>query len=78
MNKNKLWGAIISASVFILYFGSLFILFTYAGVSTGDLPLPLFIVISLFIVLPLVGIILALVFRVKELKSGEEEESKKY
>lgn len=78
MNKNKLWGAIISASVLILYFGFLFILFTYASVSTGDIPLLLFIVLSLFIALPLVGIILALVFRVKELKSGEEEEAKKY
>ena len=78
MNKNKLWGAIISASVLILYFGFLFILFTYASVSTGDIPLMLFIVLSLFIAFPLVGIILALVFRVKELKSGEEEEAKKY
>lgn len=78
MNKNKLWGAIISASVLILYFGFLFILFTYASVSTGDIPLLLFIVLSLFIALPLVGIIIALVFRVKELKSGEEEEAKKY
>ncbi len=78
MNKNKLWGAIISASVLILYFGFLFILFTYASVSTGDIPLLLFVVLSLFIALPLVGIILALVFRVKELKSGEEEEAKKY
>ena len=78
MNKNKLWGAIISASVLILYFGFLFILFTYASISTGDIPLLLFIVLSLFIALPLVGIILALVFRVKELKSGEEEEAKKY
>lgn len=78
MNKNKLWGAIISASVLIIYYGALFILFTYAGVATGDLPLPLFIVLALFIALPLVGIILALVFRVKELKSGEEEEAKKY
>ena len=78
MNKNKLWGAIISSSVLILYFGFLFILFTYASVSTGDIPLLLFIVLSLFIALPLVGIILALVFRVKELKSGEEEEAKKY
>ena len=68
MNKNKLWGAIISASVLILYFGFLFILFTYASISTGDIPLLLFIVLSLFIALPLVGIILALVFRVKELK----------
>ena len=78
MNKNKLWGAIISASVLILYFEFLFILFTYASISTGDIPLLLFIVLSLFIALPLVGIILALVFRVKELKSGEEEEAKKY
>lgn len=78
MNKNKLWGAIISASVLIFYFGFLFILFTYASVSTEDIPLLLFIVLSLFIALPLVGIILALVFRVKELKSGEEEEAKKY
>ena len=77
MNK-KLWGAIISASVFILYFGSLFLFFTAAGIFTKDFPLPLFFIILLFLSIPLVGIILALVFRVKEIKSGEEEEAIKY
>jgi len=77
MNK-KLWGAIVSASVFILYFGSLFLIFTLAGITTKDLPLPLFFIILLFLAIPLIGIILALIFRIKEINSGEEEDAKKY
>ena len=78
MNKKKLWGAIISGLIFIIYFGVLFLLFTFTGIFTGDIPFPIFIIMMTFLFIPLVGIVLALVFRVREINNGEEEESKKY
>ena len=78
MNKKKLWGAILSALAFILYFGLLLAIFTVAGITTQDLPLPFFILVIFFLTIPLVGITVALILRIKEIKNGEEEEAKKY
>jgi hypothetical protein len=78
MKVKKLWGAILSAIVFILYFGLLIFFFTMAEILTGDLPLPVFAIISFLLLIPLVGIVTALVLRVREIQGGEEEEAKKY
>lgn len=78
MNMKKLWGAILSAIVFILYFGLLIFFFTIAEVLTGDLPIFVFMIIAFLLLIPLVGIVSALVLRIRELKGGEEEEAKKY
>lgn len=78
MNKKKLLGAILSGGISILYFGMLFILFTGLGISTKDIPWPLFIIMILFLLAPLIGIIVALISRIEEINGGEEEESKKY
>ncbi len=78
MNKKKLLGAILSGGFIIIYFGALFLLFTYLGITTKDIPLPLFIVMIIFLLIPLIGIIIALISRIEEINNGEEEESKKY
>ena len=78
MNRKKLFGAIASAAVFIVYFGIIFLVFFAAGVSTGDLPISIFILVCFFLLIPLIGIIAALISRIEEIKSGEEEEAEKY
>ena len=78
MKKKKLLGAILSGVAMILYLLFILIFFTYTGFMEGDVPLPAFIIITIGILLPLIGISIALIFRIKEIKKGEEEEAKKY
>ena len=78
MNHKKLWGAILSGIVFIVYFGLLIFFFTMAEVLTGDLPFLVYAIMTFFLLLPLVGIVTALVLRIQEIRGGEEEEAKKY
>lgn len=78
MNKKKILGAVLSGVLALLYFGAVFFLFTFLGITTKDIPLPLFIVIIIFLLIPLFGIVIALMSRIKEINSGEEEEAKKY
>ena len=78
MNTKKLLGAILSGIVFILYFGLLIFFFTMAEILTGDLPFLVYVILTFFLLLPLVGIVTALVLRIQEIRGGEEEEAKKY
>lgn len=78
MNKKKLICAILSAVFIFIYFSVFLIIFTCTGITEGDVPLPIFIMMIIGLLAPLIGISIALVFRIKELKSGEEEEAKKY
>lgn len=77
MNK-KLVGAILSGTAFILYYVILFAVFVYAGFITADMPVSIFLIISFLLLIPLVGIVLALVLRIREIQNGEEEEAEKY
>ncbi len=78
MNKKKLWGALLSGGLFILYFSFFFIVLTFGGVLTGDIPMLAFIIMMIILLIPLFGVSLALIMRIREIKDGEEEESKKY
>lgn len=78
MNKKKLLGAILSGGITIIYFGLIFLLFFYQELTTKDIPLPTFIIMLIFIFIPLAGIVISLIFRINEIKSGEEDEAKKY
>ena len=78
MNKKKLLGALLSGEISIIYFGTLLFIFTSLGINTKDIPLPIFILIVLFLLMPLIGIIIALISRIKEISNGEEEQAKKY
>ena len=78
MNKKKIIGAILSGGFVILYYGTIFVLFTSIGLKAKDISLPIFIIMSIFILIPLIGIIISLISRIKEIKNGEEEEARKY
>ncbi len=79
MNKRKLLGAVLAGGFVILYYGLLLIFISNTGLFTDkDVPL-LFIFIILFaFCIPIIGVSMALVSRIKEIKNGEEEEAKKY
>ena len=78
MNKKKIWGAILSGGLFIVYFAFFFIVLTFGGVLTGDIPMVAFIIMMIILLIPLFGVSLALIMRLHEIKGGEEEEAKKY
>lgn len=78
MNKKKLLGAILSGGITIISFGLIFLLFFYQELTTKDIPLLIFIIMLIFIFIPLAGIVISLIFRINEIKSGEEDEAKKY
>ena len=76
--KIKILGAIISACIFILYFGFVFTMIFYTGVTTGEIPMFSFILLLIVFAIPFIGMIVALWMRIREILSGEEEEAKKY
>ncbi|MBP5678993.1 MAG: hypothetical protein J6X28_04120 [Bacilli bacterium] len=77
MKKKKI-GALVCALAVILYFAFLLAIFISTGIFSKDIPMPFFIFIIIMLCIPLVGIIVSLVLRMKEIDSGEEEEAKKY
>ena len=79
MKNKKLLGAILSALVFILYYGMVLgILLVVELLYPGEIPLFVFLILISLFGIPLVGIIAALYSRILEIQSGEEEEAKKY
>ena len=77
MNK-KLIGAILSGAAFIIYYVVLFGVFVYFDFITDDMPVSIFLIICFLLMIPLTGIIIALVLRIREIQEGEEEEASKY
>ena len=79
MKNKKLLGAILSALVFILYYGIIFGgIFLFEILYPKEMPLVLFFILIVLFGIPLVGIIMALYSRILEIQGGEEEEAKKY
>ena len=72
MNK-KIIGAVISALIIILIFESIFLFVLNDVILSYDLLFVLIIIGSIIL-----GVAISLIGRIKEIKSGEEEESKKY
>jgi len=72
MNK-KIIGAVISALIIILIYGSIFLFVLNDAILSYDFLFVLIIVGSIIL-----GVVISLIGRIKEIKSGEEEESKKY
>ena len=79
MKNSKLMGALISGGIIVAYLVMVVTCFVYAQyISFDKLPIGMFICLLGFICLPIIGILVALLLRVKEINTGEEEEAKKY
>ena len=75
--KKKKLGALLAAAVFLAIMVAYIIFFLMVSVS-GETPMPLFIVIMFVGIAVIVGCILALKQRLKEIEGGEEDEASKY
>lgn len=80
-NTKKKWAAIVCAAVIVGLLGLFLaaILFPLIGQAVGEaVAMGFLLVYGLGIVAVIVGVLLALRQRLKELKGGEEDEAKKY
>ncbi len=79
MKDKKKFGAILSALIFILYFGVAFgIVFISGLLYPGEIPFFVYLILITLFGIPFIGILIALRSRIQEINSGEEEESLKY
>ena len=77
--SKKIFGAIISSVVFGFIFLFFSILISYFQFSESDkMPWLLFIIFLFISTIPLFGIVINLINRIKEIKGGEEDEASKY
>ena len=77
--KKKIIGALLAGCLVILYYGALLFITAQAGLfSDQDIPRFIVIIILVAFLIPVIGVTVALVSRMQEISSGEEEEAKKY
>lgn len=78
-NSKKIRGAIISSTIFSLFYLFIGLIITYFQFTESEkMPWILYIFIMLIFILPIIGIATNLVARIKEIKGGEEDEASKY
>ena len=72
-------GALLSGLSVIIYYSFILILvFSDGFIFDNSMPKPLVSILLIIIGIPLLGVTIALISRIRELKGGEEEEAKKY
>ncbi|MBE6155023.1 MAG: hypothetical protein E7163_05615 [Firmicutes bacterium] len=76
--KKDIMSAVLSSIVFCLMFIFFDILFTYVKLTDDTFPTMLYVFFLIFFTIPIVGIIINLIKRIKEIKGGEEYEARKY
>ena len=79
-HKEKIRGALITSLIFISFFGFIIGIMTYFQITQSDdnIPMVIFIFLIMILLLPILGIIINLVSRIKEIRGGEEDEACKY
>ena len=75
--KKKIFGAVISSIIFGLLLLFVGVAMIY-GMINDPIPIPIFVILELIVLVPLISIIINLVIRIKEIKGGEEDEASKY
>ncbi len=77
-DQKKILGACLSSLVFSTFFIFFIVLFTVIALTDNSFPFPLYIFFCIIFGFPVLGIIVNLVKRIKEIKGGEENEASKY
>jgi len=77
-DQKKILGACLSSLTFGLFFIFFIILFTYLKFTEKSFPFIAYIILVLLFGIPLLGIIVNLIKRIKEIRGGEENEASKY
>ncbi len=76
---KKILGAVLSSLIFGALFVALLVAITYIMFFTqSEMPLVAYLILVFVLGMPLVGIIVNLVARIKEINGGEEDEASKY
>ncbi len=78
-NRRKIFGACLSSLISSLFFLAFVILFTIIKFSKpGEFPWTIYLILMLIFTMPLLGIVINLIKRIKEIRGGEEDEASKY
>ena len=77
-DHKKILGACLSSLIFSLFFLAFIILFTVILFTDTEFPIILYMIIVSIFGFPILGIIINLIKRIKEIKGGEEDEASKY
>lgn len=78
-NSKKILGAVVSGITFMSTFIIFILLISYFQFTLEDnIPWILYLLIILFLSLPVISLIFNIIERVKEIKGGEEDEASKY
>ncbi|SFQ19977.1 DNA-binding transcriptional regulator, MerR family [Lachnospiraceae bacterium XBB1006] len=76
--RQKSVASIVAGSVVILFIGIFLGLFWWGAHQDPDIPVWVIFLVTVSAGIPVVGILVALVLRLKEIKGGEENEASKY
>ena len=77
--SRKIVGAVISSLVFATLMLLMMVMIIYFQFTEDDkMPVALFIFVISILFFPLIGVVSNLILRIKEIKSGEEDEASKY
>lgn len=77
--RNKKFGAMMSSLIFIVLILFVPIIITYFQITESEkMPWILFIFLMIIFVMPIIGIVVNLFKRIKEIEGGEEDEASKY
>lgn len=77
-DQKKILGACISSLIFSIFFILFIILFTVLVLTEESFPLVLYLILVGIFGFPVLGIVINLIKRIKEIKGGEENEASKY
>ena len=78
-NAKKVIGAIIPFAIIEFILICMLIVVGYNGfIDFKHMPILFFIMIVLYLLIPIICLIVSLISRIKEIKSGEEDEASKY
>ena len=72
---NKIIGCVLSGGLVLSYYVFLFSIIISAH---NEMPISLFLFFIILFLVPIIGIVFVLFMRISEIRSGEEEEAKKY
>lgn len=76
---KKIFGACLSSLIFSIFFLFLIGIMSYFQFTEVDkLPWIVYIVLTVILSFPILGIVINLISRIKEIKGGEEDEASKY
>lgn len=77
-DHKKIWGACLSSLIFSIFFIFFIVLFTVLYFKESEFPFILYLILCMVFGFPILGIIINLIKRIKEIKGGEENVASKY